>query len=115
MEEIHRVSRNGAKIYISMSHFSSAESFTNPTHKHFFTTKSFDYFTPGTYLYSYKYSRVNFRKIKVWLGPTAHPNPLVRLLLYYINKYSLVYEKHFAFIFPVGAISYELEVDKNQE
>src|SRR3989337_727657 len=37
MAEIHRISRNGARFLITTSHFTSVDSFTDPTHKHFFT------------------------------------------------------------------------------
>src|SRR3989344_9103927 len=56
IKELHRISKNKAKIIIDTSHFSSVDSFTDPTHKHFFTSRTFDYFIPGTDLYKYKYS-----------------------------------------------------------
>src|SRR3989338_9041216 len=32
MEEIYKISKNGARIYISSCHFSSVDAFTDPTH-----------------------------------------------------------------------------------
>src|SRR5437870_4036144 len=32
MEEIHRISRNGAHIHVTVPHFSSSNAFTDPTH-----------------------------------------------------------------------------------
>ncbi len=112
MEELYRISKNGAKIFITTGHFSSLDSFTDPTHKHFFTTRTFDYFIPGTDLYKYDYSKVKFKKNTVTLGALTTVSFPLKLLLLFINKYAIWYEKRFAFIFPVGVISYELEVIK---
>lgn len=112
MKEIHRIAKKRARLSITTSHFSSMDSFTDPTHKHFFTSRTFDYFIPGTDLYRYHYSDITFKKIKIILGESNAKNFLLRLFLYVINKYMVFYEKRFAFIFPVGVIQYELEVVK---
>ena len=114
MEELHRICKNGSKLLITTGHFSSVDSFTDPTHIHFFTSRTFDYFIPGTDLFEYQYSRARFRKIKTILGPENNRFPL-NLLLKLINKYKVLYEKRFAFIFPVGVIKFELEVIKDSK
>lgn len=48
MDEIHRISKPGAKLFIRTCYWRSENAFTDPTHKHFFTLKSFDYFDPKT-------------------------------------------------------------------
>ena len=113
MEEIYRIAKNHATFIITTSHFSSVDSFTDPTHKHFFTSRTFDYFIPGTDLYKYHYSKAKFKKVKVIVGITYTKNPLIKLLIAIINKYLLTFEKRFAFIFPVGVIQYELEIIKS--
>ena len=113
MEEIYRICKNGARVKITASHFTSVDSFTDPTHKHFFTSRSFDYFIPGEDLYKYNYSRIKFKKIKVAVGPLFGVNLILKFLLKVINKFMIFYEKRLAFIFPVGTIYYELEVIKN--
>ena len=45
MEEIHRVTREGAVVRITVPHFSCANAFTDPTHRHFFGISSFNYVT----------------------------------------------------------------------
>lgn len=114
MEELFRISKNGGRIIINSSHFSSVDSFTDPTHKHFFTSRSFDYFIPGEDLFKYQYSNIKFKKIKVRVGSNYLNNILIDLLLKIINKYLVFYEKRVAFIFPVGSINYELEVIKKK-
>lgn len=113
MEEIHRISRSGARIKISTGHFSSVDSFTDPTHKHFFTSRTFDYFIPKTDLYKYQYSKLEYKKISVHVGTSNPKSIILKVLLAIINKYLIYYEKRFAFLFPVGSITYELEVVKN--
>lgn len=46
LEEWHRLCRNGAIIKISLPYYKSSGAFTDPTHKHFFTENSFQYFKP---------------------------------------------------------------------
>lgn len=48
MEEIHRVLKDGGVLYIHTTHWRTQNSFTDPTHKHFFTFESFDYFDERT-------------------------------------------------------------------
>ena len=112
MEELHRISKNGAILFITTGHFSSIDSFTDPTHKHFFTSRTFDYFIPGTDLFDLQYSKAKYRKIKIQLGPKKSSFPL-NLILKLVNIYPVIYEKRFAFIFPVGVISYELHIVKD--
>lgn len=45
MKELWRISKNGAKIKIIVPYFSHPISFQDPTHKRFFTLKTFDYFS----------------------------------------------------------------------
>ncbi len=44
MEEIHRVARPGALVRIVTPHFSSSNSYTDPTHRWHLGLQSFDYF-----------------------------------------------------------------------
>src|SRR4051812_18521041 len=41
LEEIHRVCRPGARIKLTVPHYSSRNAFTDPTHRHFFGAASF--------------------------------------------------------------------------
>ena len=115
MEELHRICKNGAKLLITTGHFSGIDAFTDPTHKHFFTSRTFDYFIPQTDLYELQYSNAKYKKNKVILGPQNTNNFLLNILLKIINKYQVFYEKRLAFIFPVGTIKYELQVVKKSK
>lgn len=112
MEEIYRIAKPKAQLYITSSHFSSVDSFTDITHKHFFTSHSFDYFIPSAPLYQLHYSRAKYIKKSIYLGPKNTTNPFLKLILELINSVAHLYEARLAFMFPVGVIYYHLEVDK---
>ena len=62
MEEMHRISRVGARVYIATPHFSCANSYTDPTHRHHLGFFSFDLFTGHNQWRFYSYAR--FKKVK---------------------------------------------------
>lgn len=43
MDELWRITKNGAKIIIRTPSFNNADSYRDPTHIHHFTLNSFDY------------------------------------------------------------------------
>ena len=45
MAEVYRVSSDGADVFITTPHFSSHNSYVDPTHKRHLAAASFDYFT----------------------------------------------------------------------
>ena len=59
MEELHRISRLGGKIKVIAPYFAGHGAFNDPTHKRFFTYKTFEYFEDGHY-----YSKATFRTLK---------------------------------------------------
>lgn len=109
MEEIYRLLKPGGLLEITCPHFSSADTFTDPSHRHFITSRTFDYFVPGADLYRYGYSnKAKFKIIKKELGP--RPWPLIlKPLGFLINRFPVFYERRFAFLFPVGIIYLELQ------
>ena len=63
MEELWRVSKNGARIVIAVPYFTSVGAFRDPTHKHFFTYETFDYFTDSNRVPTF-YSKAKFKIVK---------------------------------------------------
>jgi len=45
MEELHRIAKSNAKIEIEVPYYKSELAFADPTHKHFITPTTFDFFT----------------------------------------------------------------------
>ncbi len=65
MEEWHRLCRNGAIIKISLPYYKSSGAFSDPTHKHFFTENSFQYFSPEHEYNFYTSARFKILKVKL--------------------------------------------------
>ena len=110
MGELHRVCRQGAKISITVPHFSSANAFTDPTHRHYFGWYSFDYFT-GEHEHSY-YTRARFRMANRQM--VFHDNPTNKLVRRLAGRWPAGYERAWAWTFPAWFMWYELEVVKEE-
>lgn len=108
LEEIHRISRSGALVKLTVPHFSSANAFTDPTHRHFFGAGSFQYFTGEHELSFYTAVRFRQRACNLVFEPTLLNKAVWRLA----NRYPNAYEKRWAWIFPAWFLYVELEVVK---
>jgi SAM-dependent methyltransferase len=108
MEEIHRVCRHGAIVSITVPHFSCANAFTDPTHRHYFSWFSFNYFTGEHEFSFYTKSRFRRRSGQIVFAPT-----LVNKLIHrFARRFPAEYERRWAWIFPAWFLSFELEVIK---
>jgi SAM-dependent methyltransferase len=108
MEEIHRVCRNGAKVHIVVPHFSSANAYTDITHRRFFAHASFDYFTDD-HAYSF-YTRSRFRRMRVDIQ--FHPTLVNKAVWRLANRFTVAYEQRWCWLFPAWFLAVELEVVK---
>lgn len=64
MEEFHRLSRRGGRVFIVTPHYTDFSSFCDPTHRWHLNSYSFRYFGEDNAGYGY-YSHVRFREIFV--------------------------------------------------
>lgn len=104
MEELHRICRNGAVIHITTPHFTSSNSFTDPTHHHHFGMFSFDYFT-GDSIHDH-YTSVRFKyALKLLLFLPGRTNAPMRRVA---NRWPRFYENHLCWIFPAWFMSIDL-------
>ncbi len=110
MEEIWRVAKGGAIVRISVPYFSFPGSFQDPTHKRFFTLRTFDYFLPQVE-FNY-YSAVRFELVARRLVAFAKRRRLSALFDTAINRCPRFYERFLAYIFPVEDLRVELKVTK---
>ncbi len=111
MEELHRISEQGGRVWIAVPHFSSLNFNTDPTHIHAFSSRSFDYLCLDTELVRYDYSTMHFRKLRGRM--TMRPmTPFNRLLMLLINRNLTFYEEHLAYIIPGQELQFVLEVVK---
>ena len=110
MEEVHRVCRNGAIVRITVPHFSCANAFTDPTHRHYFSCFSLNYFT-GEHEFSFYSDRHFKRRANQILFAHTWLNKLIHRLA---NRFPAEYERRWAWMFPAWFLYFELEVVKDQ-
>ncbi len=109
MEEIHRVGRPGAKVVVETPHFSSFNSFRDPTHKWHFSYDTFDYFSGNSLYPVYTKCRFFIRAKKyVFINRWDVGNIISKIA----PKF---YESHFVWLFPPYSMYFELEVVKKLE
>ncbi len=116
MEGIHRITVRDGIVYVKVPYYTSFDAFTDPTHRHFFTSRSFDYFRED---YAYNYystarfaimeTRLTFLKLKQLGGLSPHKMLGIEFLA---NKAIKIYEAFFAYIFPAHILSFTLKVIK---
>lgn len=109
MQECSRILKNDGVLQITTPHYSSANSYIDPTHKFHLSFFSFDCFS-SDHVYSY-YSnarfRVGVRKI-IFEGPWIRKYFLNKIA----NKFPKFYEKNLAWIFPAWFLYFELHATK---
>jgi SAM-dependent methyltransferase len=110
LEEIYRICRHGAVVRITVPHFSCANTFTDPTHRHAFGWHSFDYVT-GEHEHSfYTRARFRYRERQMVFCPTL----VNRLVWRLANRCPAKYEQRWAWMFPAWFLYFELEVVKER-
>ena len=118
MEEIHRVCRDGATVDVRMPFMSSLNFATDPTHRRSGTSGTFDYFDPDTAVGGYAYTDARFELVHFHYGRFYHgvPGFLMRwpdkLIVPLCERWHVVYEHYFAYIYPMHDVSYRLRVKK---
>ncbi len=109
MEEIHRICSDGAVVKITVPHFSCANAFTDPTHRHYFGHSSFHYVT-GEHEFSFYTDKIYRRRASSIVFADALLNKVVRRLA---NRFPEAYEQRWAWMFPAWFLYFELEVVKD--
>jgi SAM-dependent methyltransferase len=106
--ELHRVLKPGGLLFVEVPYFTSVHFFTDPTHVHAFSSRSFDYYVEGTAVSKFGYSPARFEKerIEIIVPGNGIINNWVRR---WINTHHSLYEDKFAFIFPRHTIQYTLK------
>ncbi len=113
MNELHRISKDGASVNILVPHFSSAASYVDPSHKLHLSARSCDYFIPGSelekeygYYIPYRYSLV---KRYIELNGILNYIPPLRWL---IQRYPAFWENYLCYVIRGSGIFWELRVIK---
>jgi SAM-dependent methyltransferase len=108
LEEIHRISRPGSVLYVTVPHFSSANAFTDVTHRHWFGWNSFEPFGATNDLAHYSAARYSRRHTRI----SFHTSVLNRIVFRVANRWPHAYEHRWAWVFPAWFLYFELEVLK---
>lgn len=110
MAEVHRIAKPGAEVVVVTPHYSSPDSYSDPTHLHHLGFHSFDYFAQDNFE-NFTYGSAGFRIVNRRL--TFGGNLLLDNLGRVFAAVSVdFYEKHLAWIFPARNIVCMLSVVK---
>ena len=110
MAEVYRVARDGADVYIVTPHFSSHNSYVDPTHRRHLAAASFEYFT-GKDFPSFRGAPFRFDVVSVVL--TFGGNLVLDNIGRFLARRSLKwYERHAAWVFPALDIRARLRARK---
>jgi SAM-dependent methyltransferase len=104
MEEVHALLVPGGLLEITTPHFSSANSFTDPTHLHHFGYFSFDYFTADSKYSYYSLARFVIEKRMV----VFHPSRLNRHVAGFANRRPELWERRLCWLFPAWFLIFRL-------
>lgn len=118
VDELHRIAKRGARVYIHTPHYSYSHSWRDPTHRWHFSTYTFEYFESG-HPADYYAGTAKFRIVSVhvsllnlwrslgfeWLVNRVNVHPRWRIF----RKF---WEEYLAFVVRAREIRAVLEVEK---
>jgi SAM-dependent methyltransferase len=110
MEEFHRLSRKGGKVFIVTPHYTDFSSFCDPTHRWHLNSFSFRYFGEDNAGYGY-YSHVRFRENKVHVKLLNLWKALgFEFLVNHSRTFRKFWEHYLCFVIRGKVIEWTLEV-----
>ena len=116
VEEIYRISKNGAKVTIGVPYFRSFYSIIDPTHSNFFGVNWFNYFDPEHPFYQrYSYSKAKFKINKIEFDREFKEVSISffhRTLIKIAERKPLFYESRLSHLFPLNSLTFYLTVIK---
>jgi SAM-dependent methyltransferase len=103
MDEVHALLAPGGTIEITTPHYSSPNSYNDPTHRFHFGLFAFDVFTRHELDY-YAKGRFDLVQRKLYFEPSA----IARLKFHLFNRYPRFYERRLAWLLPAWFMSFVL-------
>lgn len=108
VREVHRVLRQGGTFLVTTPHFSSANAFTDPTHRRAFGLRSFDYFLAGHPLGASAHVEFRKRRASVFFKGRV----VGRLAGLLARRFPDWWEHRLAWMLPAWFLYFELEAVK---
>jgi SAM-dependent methyltransferase len=108
--ELHRIARHGATVRIETPHYSSRNSWADPTHVQHLSVSFCDPFLAGYLGCQFPKFRLKSQRISFGSFLLTWPAQLYCKLAGYES-----YEKHFAWLVPASSVIVELEVVKSTD
>jgi SAM-dependent methyltransferase len=109
MGDFHRVLKPNGVLKITTPHYSSANSYRDPTHRWHLSRFSFDYFCGGHDLSYYSSAKYREKIGNIQFQGGRLTRSIVSRLA---NRFPETYEQRFAWMFPAWFLYFELEVIK---
>lgn len=117
LEELSRIAKPNATIRIDVPYFRSHWACIDPTHKHFFTARSFAYFDPEhVYHRLFPYSEAKYKVEKIVFNERIIDAGIIggikNFMKKYANKHILGYESYLSHLLPLDELTFYLRALK---
>jgi ubiquinone/menaquinone biosynthesis C-methylase UbiE len=109
MEEVHRITKQGAEVKVIVPYFRSVWAFIDPTHNTFYTVDSFSYYDPDHIICQrYDYTKTRFKVERIVFNETLSNRWFKKIIIKLANNWPHRYEYYLSHIFPLDDITYYL-------
>lgn len=113
MEEVWRISKPGALIFIGVPYFTGINAVKDPTHKHFFCVGTFEFFERGRLgNYFEELTKMNFKIIRKKIIYSNHR--LLKIINPLLNLHQGIYERFFCYLLPAQVLEVTLKAIKQE-
>lgn len=116
VEEIWRICKNNAKVFVGVPYFRSFYAVMDPTHRSFFSVQWFDYFDPEKDLstkYAYSHARFSINRIEFDREYKQDKLSLLRrMLIRFAERRPITYESRFSHLLPLNSLTFHLNAIK---